>query len=80
MGDHPAFASVRDWCRISGMGQRATYAAIQRGDLAARCPERRKLLIDVAAGLAWLRGLPPAIRQDGAKCGEVVQSIALTKA
>jgi hypothetical protein len=71
----PAFASVRDWCAISGMGQRATYAAIRRGDLVAKCPERRKLLIDVEAGLVWMRGLPAVvaedIRQCGAKCGEM---------
>ena len=67
MSARPAFASVRDWCRLSGMGQKETHDAIKRGDLSAAKPGRKKLLVDVDAGLKWLRDLAQANQQSGAK-------------
>ncbi len=75
----PAFASVREWCRISGMGQKATYAAINAELLPARCPQGGRLLIDVDLGLAWLRSLPQASSQMGAKRGKTAHNTAETK-
>ena len=54
-----AFASIADWCQISGMGRTSTYHAINRGDLLAR-KLGGKTLIDVPRGLAWLNSLPLA--------------------
>jgi hypothetical protein len=56
---NPAFATVADWCRISGMSRSGTYEALGRGDLHAR-KLGAKTLVDVARGLAWLGGLPSA--------------------
>ena len=56
----PAFASIDEWCRLSGMGRTATYAALSRGELHGRKLGKR-ILIDCQKGLDWLRGLPPAI-------------------
>lgn len=78
MNDRPAFASVRDWCAMTGMGQRATFDAIHRGDIPASRLGNRKLLIDVDAGLAWMRSLRGGIRQGDAKCGEVSQCVVET--
>lgn len=55
-----AFASIEDWCRLSGMGRTNTYAALSRGELHGRKLGKR-ILIDVERGLAWLRALPPAV-------------------
>ena len=55
----PAFATVVDWCRLSGMGRTATYHALMRGDLRARKLGKRTL-IDVRHGLAWMGSLPLA--------------------
>lgn len=55
----PAFASIPDWCRLSGMGRTGTYHALSRGDLRAR-KLGSKTLIDVQHGLAWLNSLPLA--------------------
>lgn len=57
----PAFATVRDWCALTGMGRTNTFAAIAAGNIPAVRPSPGKLLIDVRAGLAWLRSLPPAV-------------------
>lgn len=63
----PAFASLSDWCRLSGMGRTVTYEALGRGDLRARKIGSRTL-IDVAHGLGWMNALPPAaIRPHGGK-------------
>jgi len=59
MDDVPYFATIARWCEISGMGRRATYDALARGELQAR-KRGRSTLIDVRAGLEWLRSLPPA--------------------
>ena len=58
MPDLPPFATIRRWCQLSGMGRDATFAAIKRGDIPARKLSARKVLIDVPAGLEWIRGLP----------------------
>ena len=55
---HPAYATVRVWCEISGMGRTATYEAMKAGHLIARKVNARPL-IDVAAGLAWIASQPP---------------------
>ena len=53
----PAFAPIDGWMAISGMGRRAVYAALDRGDLRAKKMGARTM-IDVEHGLAWLRALP----------------------
>jgi hypothetical protein len=55
----PKFAPLPQWCALSGMSRTATYNALGRGDLRAIKVGTRTLL-DVDAGLAWLRSLPPA--------------------
>jgi len=60
MNTSPAFTTISGWCALSGMGRTATFEAVRRGDLPARKPTPRKTLIDVAAGLEWLRSCPPA--------------------
>ncbi len=55
----PKFTSIPQWCALSGMSRTGTYNALGRGDLrAVKCGDRT--LIDVEAGLAWLRSLPAA--------------------
>jgi hypothetical protein len=55
----PKFASIPHWCALTGMSRTGTYNALGRGDLrAVKCGYRT--LIDVEAGLAWLRSLPTA--------------------
>jgi hypothetical protein len=44
-----------EWAEISGMGRTRTYAAINDGHLTA-VKVGRRTLIDVNAGLAWMRG------------------------
>ena len=56
----PAYASIDDWCRLSGMGRTNTYASLSRGELHGRKLGKR-ILIDVEQGLAWMRSLPPAV-------------------
>ena len=55
----PKFAPLPQWCAISGMSRTATYNALGRGDLKAIKLGTRTLL-DVEAGVAWLRSLPAA--------------------
>lgn len=59
MDDTPKFAPIPAWCRISGMGRSTAYAALGRGDLRA-VKLGKRTLIDVDAGLAWMRALPLA--------------------
>ena len=55
----PEFAPINTWLTISGMNRSATYTALGAGNLrAVKCG--RRTLIDVPAGLAWLRALPAA--------------------
>lgn len=53
-----AFAPLAGWMQISGMNRSAVYSALGRGHLKA-IKLGRRVLIDVPAGLAWLRSLPP---------------------
>jgi hypothetical protein len=53
------FATIDDWCVISGMSRRVTYEKLGTGDLKA-VKLGARTLIDVEAGLTWLRSLPPA--------------------
>ena len=56
----PAFASIDDWCVISGMSRRSTYERLGSGELRA-IKVGSKTLMDVPYGLAWLRSRPAAI-------------------
>ena len=56
---NPKFAPLPQWCAISGMSRTGSYNALGRGDLKA-IKVGSRTLIDVDAGLAWLRSLPPA--------------------
>ena len=55
----PKFAPVPQWCALSGMGRSSTYNALGRGDLKA-IKVGSRTLVDVEAGLAWLRSMPAA--------------------
>lgn len=55
----PYFAPITEWCRLSGTGRRSTYDHIAAGHLRA-IKVGRRTLIDIRAGLEWLRSLPPA--------------------
>jgi hypothetical protein len=55
----PKFVTLPHWCVISGMKRTATYYALGRGDLKA-IKVGSRTLIDVEAGVAWLRSLPAA--------------------
>lgn len=54
----PKFATIEDWGTISGMSRRVTYEKLGTGELKA-IKVGGRTLIDVEAGLAWLRSLPP---------------------
>lgn len=63
----PAYATVPEWCRLSGVGRSRTYELLGTGQLRAKKLGARTL-IDVAHGLAWLDSLPvAAVRPHGAK-------------
>jgi hypothetical protein len=55
----PAFTTIDGWQALSGMGRRSTYDELGKGNLRA-VKRGSRTLIDVEAGLAWLRSLPPA--------------------
>lgn len=57
----PAFASTDEWIRISGMSRRTTQRMLSAGVLKA-IKFGPRTLIDVEAGLAFLRSLPSASR------------------
>jgi hypothetical protein len=57
---NPRFATIDGWCALSGMGRRVTYDEIGRGNLKA-IKVGARTLIDVEAGLAWLRSRPAAV-------------------
>jgi hypothetical protein len=59
-GATPAFATIDNWCALSGMGRRVTYDEIGRGNIKA-IKVGARTLIDVEAGLAWLRSRPAAV-------------------
>ncbi len=60
------FADIPHWCAISGMSRTGTYNALGRDDLKA-IKMGSRTLVDVEAGLAWLRTLPPARIRTGQK-------------
>ena len=51
------YATLPDWCALSGMRPSKTYDELSRGNLRAKKIGKR-LLIDVQHGLAWLHTLP----------------------
>lgn len=55
----PKFATIPDWCAISGMKRTGVYEAVSRGQLRA-VKLGNRTLIDVEPGLAWLDSLPAA--------------------
>jgi hypothetical protein len=55
----PAFATVPTWCALSGQTRTKAYEALAAGYLKA-VKNGRTTLVDVPAGLDWLRSLPPA--------------------
>jgi hypothetical protein len=58
----PQFATIDNWCNLSGMGRRTVYDELGLGNLKA-VKVGARTLIDVEAGLAWLRSQPaPVIR------------------
>jgi hypothetical protein len=60
LADHePKYAPLQAWCAISGMSRTSSYNALGRGDLRA-IKLGSRTLIDVDAGLNWLRSLPAA--------------------
>jgi hypothetical protein len=56
----PKFATIDNWCAISGMRRRTTYDELGLGNLKA-IKVGARTLIDVEAGLAWMRSRPAAI-------------------
>ncbi len=69
--DSPDFELINHWCRRTDMSRSAVYNEIGNGNLPA-IKVGTRTLIDVAAGLAWLRSRPranirpPAPRQPAA--------------
>lgn len=61
---YPAFATIAGWQRLSGMSRSRTYELLAAGDLKA-IKLRSRTLVDVEAGLAWMRTLPAAIVAKG---------------
>ena len=55
----PKFATVKTWMALSGMSERNTYCRLASGDLRG-VKIGRAMVIDVDAGMAWLRSCPPA--------------------
>lgn len=56
----PKFATIEDWCAISGMSRRVTYDKLGSQELKA-IKVGGRTLVDVEHGLAWLASCPPAI-------------------
>lgn len=59
MNATPKFATIPDWCALSGMRRTGVYQAIADGHLRA-VKLGGRTLVDVEPGLAWLNSLPPA--------------------
>ncbi len=55
----PKFSTIKDWVAMTGLSERSTYNELGRGNLKA-IKAGSRILIDVEAGLAWLRSCPPA--------------------
>jgi hypothetical protein len=56
----PKFATIEDWCAISGMSRRVTYDKLGTQELRA-IKLGGRTLVDVEAGLEWLRSRPQAV-------------------
>ncbi|WP_428487219.1 helix-turn-helix domain-containing protein [Rhodopila sp.] len=56
----PKFTTIDNWIVMSGMGRRSVYEYLGSGELKA-VKVGSRTLIDVEAGLAWLRSRPPAV-------------------
>jgi excisionase family DNA binding protein len=56
---YPAFATIKDWSKISGLGRSVIYQMLGDGRLRAIKVGNRSL-IDAQAGLAYLNSLPTA--------------------
>ncbi len=61
------FATVKQWCAISGMGRTSTFAAIKQGHLVTYSPPGVRTLIDVQKGIEWIRSHPIRSYQSGQK-------------
>ncbi len=55
----PAYATIPDWCDLSGFGRAKTYDLLSKGHLKAKKVGRR-VLIDVAHGMRYVRSQPDA--------------------
>ena len=55
----PRYASVADWCGLSGIGKTTTYALLSAGALKA-IKVGKRTLVDVQAGLDWMQSQPAA--------------------
>ncbi len=55
----PAYMSIEQWCRFAGMSRRVVYDKLGSGELKAM-KLGAKTLIDVWAGVVFLRSLPVA--------------------
>jgi predicted DNA-binding transcriptional regulator AlpA len=55
----PKYATIPEWCRLTGLSRTASYEALSRGDLNA-VKLGARTLVNVEAGLAWLATLPRA--------------------
>jgi len=57
-----SYATIPDWCALSGLSRSATYNHLGLGNLRA-VKLGKRVLIDVPHGLTWLASLPaPQIR------------------
>jgi hypothetical protein len=55
----PVYATIPEWCRLSGMGRTRVYEEAGAGNLRIIKVGGRSL-VDVSHGLAWMRSLPSA--------------------
>lgn len=55
--DERIYATIRQWCAMSGMSRSQTYERLGRGELSAIRVGGRTL-VDVRAGVAWLQSRP----------------------
>ena len=56
----PKYATIETWLVILAWAGRSTYDELGRGNLKA-IKVGARTLVDVEAGLAWLRSRPPAV-------------------
>ena len=62
----PKYATIPDWCQISGLGRTVTYEWLARKILRA-VKAGNRTLIDVPHGLEYMAGLPEAEITTGLK-------------